>query len=140
MASNIDCPGRRTSQFMSSPSNAIHRQYFYAGHDHFLPVAIHLICVTSSLYVQLLTLYIPVVSICTNCISIKNFVSCRYTVLTFHIHRTAITDILHLMSYCFQIIPVSSSIRLGMWVMLVLTFISKVPKVISFCRAVVTGI
>jgi len=70
----------------------MHRQYFYAGHDHFLPVAIHTTVVTSSLYVQLLTLYIPVVSICTNCIIISNSVSCRYTVYLCHIHHTAISN------------------------------------------------
>ena len=127
---------------MNSSSNAMQRKYFYAGHDHFLPVAIHPTAVTSSLYIQLLTFYIPVLSIRTNFISIYNSVSSRYTALIFHIHRTVISDslLLLLSSYFFQIIPVSSNSPLGMWGMLVLTFINKVPTVISFCGAAVTGI
>ena len=131
MVSNIDCPGRRFSQVMNSSSNAMQRKYFYAGHDHFLPVAIHPTAVTLSLYIQLLTLYIPVLSVRTNCISINNSVSCRYIVLIFHIRCTVISDslLLLLISCCFHIIPVSSNSRLGMWGMLVLTFITKVPTV-----------
>jgi len=116
------------------------RQYLYAGHDHFLPVTIHPTVVTSSLYIQLLTLYIPAVYIRTNCTSITNSLSCRYTALIFCIHRTIIGDSLLflLISYCIQIIAVSSGSHLGMWGMLLLNFITTVPTVISFCRAVFT--
>ena len=42
-----------------------------SGHDHFLPVFVHPSCVKPSLYIQLLTLYIPLVSTCSKFININ---------------------------------------------------------------------
>ena len=62
---------RNHSIFIISPSYVMWRIYLVSGHDHFLPVLINPICVTSSLYTQLLTLYIRTVSKCTKHININ---------------------------------------------------------------------